>query len=60
MNCYRMKAQASINAFYYMLSSAPEEKEEIKGQYEKLLDGYGCLGQLQLKSGKYLIERTLL
>ncbi|XP_077204851.1 synaptojanin-2 isoform X1 [Paroedura picta] len=28
-----------------------EEKEEIKGQYEKLMDGYGCLGQLQLKSG---------
>lgn len=43
-----------------MIPSAPEEKEEIKGQYEKLMDGYGCLGQLQLKSGKNQIERTLL
>ncbi|NXX92551.1 SYNJ2 protein, partial [Centropus bengalensis] len=31
--------------------SAPEEKDAIKGQYEKLMDAYGCLGQLQLKCG---------
>ncbi|NXL88744.1 SYNJ2 protein, partial [Alectura lathami] len=31
--------------------SAPEEKDAIKGQYEKLMDAYGCLGELQLKSG---------
>ncbi|NXJ67133.1 SYNJ2 protein, partial [Rostratula benghalensis] len=32
-------------------SSAPEEKDAIKGQYEKLMDAYGCLGELQLKCG---------
>nr|XP_014702437.2 synaptojanin-2 isoform X1 [Equus asinus] len=30
---------------------APEEKEVIKGQYGKLADAYGCLGELRLKSG---------
>ncbi|XP_006868517.1 PREDICTED: synaptojanin-2 [Chrysochloris asiatica] len=30
---------------------APEEKEVIKGQYGKLSDAYGCLGELRLKSG---------
>ncbi|XP_066450658.1 synaptojanin-2 [Eleutherodactylus coqui] len=29
----------------------PEEKEAIKGQYERLQEAYGCLGVLQLKSG---------
>ncbi|XP_039385482.1 synaptojanin-2 [Mauremys reevesii] len=29
----------------------PEEKEAIKGQYEKLMDAYGCLGELRLKCG---------
>ncbi|XP_075719853.1 synaptojanin-2 [Rhinoderma darwinii] len=29
----------------------PDEKEEIKGQYERLQEAYGCLGELQLKSG---------
>ncbi|KAM9655916.1 synaptojanin-2 isoform 1-T1 [Morphnus guianensis] len=29
----------------------PEEKDAIKGQYEKLMDAYGCLGELQLKWG---------
>ncbi|XP_074846408.1 synaptojanin-2 [Carettochelys insculpta] len=29
----------------------PEEKEAVKGQYEKVMDAYGCLGELQLKSG---------
>lgn len=32
---------------------APEEKEVIKGQYGKLTDAYGCLGELRLKSGEY-------
>ncbi|NXU50323.1 SYNJ2 protein, partial [Turnix velox] len=31
--------------------SAPEERDAIKGQYEKLMDAYGCLGELQLKRG---------
>ncbi|XP_004440765.1 PREDICTED: synaptojanin-2 isoform X1 [Ceratotherium simum simum] len=30
---------------------APEEKEVIKGEYGKLTDAYGCLGELRLKSG---------
>ncbi|XP_012615070.2 synaptojanin-2 isoform X4 [Microcebus murinus] len=30
---------------------SPEEKEVIKGQYGKLTDAYGCLGELRLKSG---------
>ncbi|XP_045861472.1 synaptojanin-2 isoform X2 [Meles meles] len=30
---------------------APEEKEVIKGQYGKLTDAYGCLGELRLRSG---------
>ncbi|XP_037376497.1 synaptojanin-2 isoform X2 [Talpa occidentalis] len=30
---------------------APEEKEVIKGQYGKVTDAYGCLGELRLKSG---------
>uniref|UniRef100_A0A8C8SP90 Synaptojanin-2 n=1 Tax=Pelusios castaneus TaxID=367368 RepID=A0A8C8SP90_9SAUR len=30
---------------------SPEEKEAIKGQYEKLMDAYGCLGELRLKCG---------
>ncbi|XP_031957832.1 synaptojanin-2 isoform X1 [Corvus moneduloides] len=29
----------------------PEEKDAIKEQYEKLMDAYGCLGELQLKCG---------
>ncbi|XP_053566888.1 synaptojanin-2 [Bombina bombina] len=29
----------------------PDEKELIKGQYERLQDAYGCLGTLRLKSG---------
>ncbi|XP_039914737.1 synaptojanin-2 isoform X1 [Hirundo rustica] len=29
----------------------PEEKDAIKGQYEKLMEAYGCLGELQLKYG---------
>ncbi|NWR70113.1 SYNJ2 protein, partial [Centropus unirufus] len=37
--------------FFSFSFSAPEEKDAIKGQYEKLMDAYGCLGQLQLKCG---------
>ncbi|XP_043856318.1 synaptojanin-2 isoform X2 [Dromiciops gliroides] len=29
----------------------PEEKEVIRGQYGKLIDAYGCLGELRLISG---------
>ncbi|XP_075059511.1 synaptojanin-2 isoform X2 [Mixophyes fleayi] len=29
----------------------PDEKEAIKGQYERLQEAYGCLGELKLKSG---------
>lgn len=42
-----------------MISSAPEEKEEIKGQYEKVMDAYGCLGAIQLKSGKWSLFNVL-
>ncbi|XP_060097379.1 synaptojanin-2 isoform X1 [Heteronotia binoei] len=38
----------------------PEEKEEIKAQYEKLMDSYGCLGQLQLKSGNTTLRFLVL
>jgi hypothetical protein len=34
------------------LVSAPQETESVKKQYTKLLDGYGCLGVLQLNAGK--------
>ncbi|XP_013913030.1 PREDICTED: synaptojanin-2 [Thamnophis sirtalis] len=37
-----------------------EEKEEIKGQYEKLMDAYGCLGELQLKSGNSTLHFLVL
>ncbi|XP_058517315.1 synaptojanin-2 isoform X1 [Ochotona princeps] len=30
---------------------APEEKEVIRGDYGKLTDAYGCLGELRLRSG---------
>ncbi|NXI03130.1 SYNJ2 protein, partial [Pachycephala philippinensis] len=33
------------------VGAPPEEKDAIKGQYEKLIDAYGCLGELQLKCG---------
>lgn len=32
--------------------TAPEEKEVIKGQYGKLTDAYGCLGELRLRPGE--------
>ncbi|KAL7987653.1 hypothetical protein Chor_006572 [Crotalus horridus] len=37
-----------------------EEKEAIKGQYEKLMDAYGCLGELQLKSGNSTLHFLVL
>ncbi|XP_065691037.2 synaptojanin-2 isoform X1 [Patagioenas fasciata] len=38
----------------------PEEKDAIKGQYEKLLDAYGCLGELQLKCGNVRLHFLVL
>nr|XP_008121699.1 PREDICTED: synaptojanin-2 [Anolis carolinensis] len=43
-----------------MATLAPEEKEEIKGQYEKLMDAYGCLGEFQLKSGNNTLHFLVL
>ncbi|XP_067398580.1 synaptojanin-2 isoform X1 [Emydura macquarii macquarii] len=37
--------------FYCVSFSAPEEKDAIKEQYGKLIDAYGCLGELRLKCG---------
>ncbi|XP_066228631.1 synaptojanin-2 [Saccopteryx leptura] len=37
---------------------APEEKEVIRGQYGKLTDAYGCLGELRLRSGEYPSPRS--
>ncbi|XP_074982935.1 synaptojanin-2 isoform X4 [Caretta caretta] len=38
----------------------PEEKEVIKGQYEKLMDAYGCLGELRLKCGNMRLHFLVL
>uniref|UniRef100_A0A8C5KMJ8 Synaptojanin-2 n=1 Tax=Jaculus jaculus TaxID=51337 RepID=A0A8C5KMJ8_JACJA len=45
--------RAGVNRAAHSLMSlqSPEEKEVIKGQYGKLTDAYGCLGELRLKSG---------
>ncbi|KAJ6664553.1 hypothetical protein lerEdw1_006126 [Lerista edwardsae] len=43
-----------------MATLTPEEKEEIKGQYEKLMEAYGCLGELQLKSGNTTLHFLVL
>ncbi|XP_061480202.1 synaptojanin-2 isoform X2 [Rhineura floridana] len=40
--------------------ATPEEKEEIKRQYEKLMDAYGCLGELHLKSGNTTLHFLVL
>ncbi|NXO24024.1 SYNJ2 protein, partial [Cisticola juncidis] len=42
---------AALLSCLSLCSLAPEEKDAIKGQYEKLMDAYGCLGELQLKCG---------
>ncbi|NXE59444.1 SYNJ2 protein, partial [Calcarius ornatus] len=42
---------AALISCLSLCSLAPEEKDAIKGQYEKLMDAYGCLGELQLKCG---------
>ncbi|NWY98461.1 SYNJ2 protein, partial [Loxia curvirostra] len=47
--CLRGRPWVSFPVF--LSSLAPEEKDAIKGQYEKLIDAYGCLGELQLKCG---------
>lgn len=46
-------ADVSLICFSPPPPPAPEEKEVIKGQYGKLTDAYGCLGELRLKSGEY-------
>ncbi|XP_044145242.1 synaptojanin-2-like isoform X2 [Bufo gargarizans] len=38
----------------------PDEKEAIKGQYERLQEAYGCLGVLQLKSGNSRLQFLVL
>ncbi|NXD34542.1 SYNJ2 protein, partial [Copsychus sechellarum] len=43
-----------------LCSLAPEEKDVIKGQYEKLMDAYGCLGELQLKCGNIRLHFLVL
>ncbi|XP_021247264.1 synaptojanin-2 isoform X1 [Numida meleagris] len=43
-----------------MAALTPEEKDAIKGQYEKLMDAYGCLGELQLKSGNTRLHFLIL
>ncbi|NXQ32705.1 SYNJ2 protein, partial [Alaudala cheleensis] len=49
--CVRGGRGVSLVSCLSLCSLAPEEKDAIKGQYEKLMDAYGCLGELQLKSG---------
>ncbi|NWS58258.1 SYNJ2 protein, partial [Chunga burmeisteri] len=44
------KLETKVSCLLFCFS-APEEKDAIKGQYEKLVDAYGCLGELQLKCG---------
>uniref|UniRef100_A0A8V0XCX4 Synaptojanin-2 n=1 Tax=Gallus gallus TaxID=9031 RepID=A0A8V0XCX4_CHICK len=46
-----MRQASSCLTLHQMCSFSPEEKDAIKGQYEKLMDAYGCLGELQLKTG---------
>lgn len=38
----------------------PDEKEAIKGQYERHQEAYGCLGELQLKSGNSYLHFLVL
>ncbi|XP_072265470.1 synaptojanin-2-like [Pyxicephalus adspersus] len=38
----------------------PDEKEALKGQYERHQEAYGCLGQLQLKSGNTYLHFLVL
>ncbi|XP_053316832.1 synaptojanin-2 [Spea bombifrons] len=38
----------------------PDEKESIKGQYERLQEAYGCLGELRLKSGNVQLHFLVL
>jgi hypothetical protein len=37
---------------WYVFIAAQQETESVKKQYTKLLDGYGCLGVLQLNAGR--------
>ncbi|KAE8601793.1 hypothetical protein XENTR_v10013798 [Xenopus tropicalis] len=38
----------------------PDEREVIRGQYERLQDAYGCLGELCLKSGNIPLNFLIL
>ncbi|NXN06128.1 SYNJ2 protein, partial [Sylvia borin] len=49
--CVEMCVSVPSFSCLFFCSLAPEEKDAIKGQYEKLMDAYGCLGELQLKCG---------
>ncbi|NWZ07629.1 SYNJ2 protein, partial [Agelaius phoeniceus] len=49
--CLRERPWGPVVSCLSLCSLAPEEKDAIKGQYEKLMDAYGCLGELQLRCG---------
>ncbi|NXW78556.1 SYNJ2 protein, partial [Hirundo rustica] len=49
--CVRGRPWGPVVSCLSLCSLAPEEKDAIKGQYEKLMEAYGCLGELQLKYG---------
>ncbi|NXB88953.1 SYNJ2 protein, partial [Vidua chalybeata] len=49
--CVRGRPLDNEVSYLSLCFLAPEEKDAIKGQYEKLMDAYGCLGELQLKCG---------
>ncbi|KAM8952955.1 synaptojanin-2 [Pelodytes ibericus] len=38
----------------------PDEKEAIKGQYDRLQEAYGCLGELRLRSGNFTLHFLVL
>lgn len=49
-----LQREAPLTPVCSVSPPAPEEKEVLKGQYGKLTDAYGCLGELRLRSGEYL------
>ncbi|KAJ8797190.1 hypothetical protein J1605_017418 [Eschrichtius robustus] len=49
-------APPAASFIHYLPEAPPEEKEVIKGQYGKLTDAYGCLGELRLKSASGVEE----
>ncbi|KAM5165652.1 synaptojanin-2 [Mantella aurantiaca] len=56
-NCYSVLLESRNREDCLLFESGtvatltPDEKEAIKGQYERHQEAYGCLGELQLKSG---------